>query len=530
MKRTLIFFMIISLIPVYCCKSSRSGNNLTASLRNDSGDAYYIDLKMGDDNNPGTIRKPLKTLNELNKRIKKKVSGIYFAGGQIFDGTLLLNDIIGTKKAPVIISSWGDGRAAINGNNKEAIRVENCQNLWINNLNIKGNGRKGGNISNGLSIVRSSNCLVEQLSAEGFQKSGLELFDCKDIQVKKVMAVNNGFCGINIMGSNTGLSGKILIQGCKAENNPGDPTILDNHSGNGILVGVSDSVTIDHCTATNNGWDMPRQGNGPVGIWAWQSNHVTIQYCISYRNKTSKNAKDGGGFDLDGGVTNSVIQYCLSYENQGAGYGLFQYPGASDWSNNVIRYCISINDAMTTEGAGSFFIWNGSAESNQLTNCMIYNNFVYNSATPVISYENASAHKNFSFCNNIFLGSGQLINGHTEGSSFAGNVWWSALGNIEFMEYGNLAEWAKATGQEMFKGKLVGMQTDPMLRGPFITSIADPYKLNSLEGYKLKSESPLRNRGVSVKSLFNIKEQVTDFYSNPVPLGDGPEPGINEVE
>jgi hypothetical protein len=152
--------------------------------------------------------------------------------------------------------------------------------------------------------------------AEGFQKSGVDLYNCRNSEVRNVIAYGNGFCGINVMGSHQDSSGNILIINCKAENNAGDPTILDNHSGNGILVGVSDSVIIDHCTATNNGWDMPRQGNGPVGIWTWMSDHVTIQYCISYRNKTSKGGKDGGGFDLDGGVTNSLIQYCLSYENE----------------------------------------------------------------------------------------------------------------------------------------------------------------------------------------------------------------------
>ena len=236
-------------------------------------------------------------------------------------------------------------------------------------------------------MTRTLSCLVEQVRAEGFQKSGVDLYDCKNMTLRKILVIDNGFCGINVIGSARNLSGNIMIQDCKAENNPGDPTNLDNHSGNGILVGVSDSVVIDHCSATNNGWDMPRQGNGPVGIWTWESDHVTIQYCISYRNKTSRNAKDGGGFDLDGGVTNSVIQYCLSYENQGAGYGLFQYAGASDWSNNVIRYCVSINDAQKTEGAGSFFIWNGSNDSHQLANCMIYNNVLYNSFAPIISFE-----------------------------------------------------------------------------------------------------------------------------------------------
>ena len=263
-------------------------------------------------------------------------------------------------------------------------------------------------------------------------------------------------------------------------------------------MGVSDSVIIDHCTATNNGWDMPRQGNGPVGIWTWQSDHVTIQYCISYRNKTSKGGKDGGGFDLDGGVTNSLVQYCLSYENEGAGYGLFQYWGASDWSHNIIRYCVSINDAHTTEGAGSFFIWNGSNESKQLAGCYIYNNVAYSTSAPVISFENASEHENFVFSNNIFLGSGKMISGKNSGSNFPGNVW----RNI----------------------------TDPVLNGPFIIDITDPYKLNTLEGLKLQSGSPLRDSGVEIRSMYGFDPPLTDFFGNPVPKGSAPEPGIHELQ
>jgi len=234
------------------------------------------------------------------------------------------------------------------------------------------------------------------------------------------------------MGSERKMSNNILIQNCRAENNPGDPSILNNHSGNGILVGVSDCVIIDHCTATNNGWDMPREGNGPVGIWAWESSHITIQYCVSYKNRTSRNGKDGGGFDLDGGVTNSVIQYCLSYENEGAGYGLFQYSGASRWSDNIIRYCTSINDGLKTAGSGGFFLWNGSGDDSQLTNCQIYNNLVYSDSVPVLSFENASAHKNFSFYNNIFIGSVQPISGHNSGSTFNGNTWWSMRRPYEY--------------------------------------------------------------------------------------------------
>jgi hypothetical protein len=322
----------------------------------------------------------------------------------------------------------------------------------------------------------------------------------------------------------------MIIRNCRAENNPGDPTNLDNHSGNGILVGVSDSVTIDHCSATGNGWDMPRQGNGPVGIWTWESDHIIIEYCISYRNKTSKNAKDGGGFDLDGGVTNSLIQYCLSYENQGSGYGLFQYSGASAWSHNIVRYCVSINDGQTTEGAGSIFIWNGSNDSNQLTDCMIYNNVVYNSRVPLISFEASSAHKNFVFCNNIFLGADYPISGNIKDSKFLGNDWWNIEGSPKFMGFSSMSEWAKETGQEMINGQFEGIQQDPELKGPLITDITDPYRLEKLYGYNLEPDSPLKNKGLDFKSIFGLVQPDKDFYGNPIPADVSPEPGIYKMK
>jgi hypothetical protein len=519
-KTQLLFTVLLSAATLSC--------NLNSPEKSVSKEAYFVNAETGNDKNPGTLRRPLKTISEANRRVLTNPGSIFLSGGQVFEGTLLLNNIHGTDSIPFIVGSYGEGRAIINGGNNESVRIENCKNIRINDLDLKGSGRKDGNTTNGLQLFRSTDCVVADIHAEGFQKSGVDLYNCKDVKVLNVIAFSNGFCGINVMGSHQDSSGNILIRDCKADNNAGDPTMLDNHSGNGILVGVSDSVIIDHCTATNNGWDMPREGNGPVGIWTWQSNHVTIQYCISYRNKTSKGGKDGGGFDLDGGVTNSLIQYCLSYENEGAGYGLFQYSGASDWSDNVIRYCVSINDAQTTEGAGSFFIWNGSDESRQLTNCYIYNNVVYSTSSPVISYENASEHENFIFSNNIFLGSGQMINGKNKGTRFRGNVWWKTGEDIRFMEYSSLIAWAKATGQETEEGKIIGIQTDPQLNGPFMTSITDPYKLINLSGYMLKPDSPLKNSGLNVDSIFGFDAPSTDFFGNTVPQGPAPEPGIHE--
>lgn len=528
--KNLSLFLVIIIISVVCCKSFRSDTKQSPLNESIDERGYFIDGINGSDTYPGTIKKPLKTIAEINLRMQKKAANICFAGGQTFEGNLLLNGINGNAANPVKIKSWGKGRAVINGGNEEAIKIENSGNIWILDLDLKGNGRNHGNKTNGLSVLQSRSCKIENISSSGFQKSGVALYNCSHSVIRRVNASENGFCGINIMGSARNLSGKILIQDCKAENNPGDPANLENHSGNGILVGVSDSVTIDHCVATNNGWDMPRKGNGPVGIWTWESDHVTIQYCISFRNKTSRNAKDGGGFDLDGGVTNSVIQYCLSYENQGAGYGLFQYAGASSWSGNTVRYCVSINDGQITEGAGSIFIWNGSDNGNQLKNCMIYNNVIFNSRAPVISYENSSAHKNFIFCNNIFVGSEEPISGVFTGSLFSGNDWWNMQGNNKFMKFSDLAEWAERSGQEKVKDHLVGMQVDPDFEGPLVTDLTDPYKLENLTGFKLKSRSQLKNRGLDIKAAYGIERPSKDFYGTSVSPGDGIEPGIFKMK
>ncbi|HAX92690.1 MAG TPA: hypothetical protein DCY25_01875 [Bacteroidales bacterium] len=471
------------------------------SCRNDSPYKprdYYLDNHLGNDKNPGTLRKPVRTISELNTRLVSHPGNIYFTSGQTFEGTLVLTGQKGPDSLPFLITTGGEGRATVNGGDCESFRIKNCENIRISNLDLTGAGRKDGNTTNGLQMVNCENCTVEDLTARGFQKSGVDLYNCRNAEIRNVTAYGNGFCGINIMGSSQDSSASILIKDCKAENNAGDPTILDNHSGNGILVGVSRNVTIDHCTATGNGWDMPRQGNGPVGIWAWMSDRVTIQYCISYRNRTSKGGKDGGGFDLDGGVTNSLIQYCLSYENEGAGYGLFQYPGAADWANNVIRYCISINDALTTDGAGSFFIWNGSDESSQLTGCYIYNNVVYSESAPAISYESASEHENFLFCNNIFVVSDIRISGRNTGSIYTANVWSSVA--------------------------------DPVLEGPFNTDLTDPYRLDTLAGLMLPAGSKIKDSGIQIQPMYGFAPPLTDFFGYPVPKGAAPDPGVHELD
>ncbi len=46
----------------------------------------------------------------------------------------------------------------------------------------------------------------------------------------------------------------------------------------------------------------------------------------------------------------------------------------------------------------------------------------------------------------------------------------------------------------------------------------------------LKPESPLKNRGIDIKSVSGFDPPSVDFFGNPIPQGSALEPGIHELK
>ena len=398
---------------------------------------YFVDGQSGNDDNPGTLEKPFKTIEQINSLQLQEGNSVLFAGSQSFPGTLKLKGISGSNEQPIVIGSFGNGRATINGANANSMLVDSCSWLQVKNLIFTGNGRLNGNTGSGLELRRTQNCSVDSIEASGFLWSGIKAVGGKNIRITNVYAHDNGFSGINVESDGQdsgGLEGSgaktfrnLYIANCVAENNPGCPAVKDNHSGNGILIGGVTNGTIEYCEAMNNGWDMPREGNGPVGIWAYQCDSITIQYCYAHDNKTSEKGKDGGGFDFDGGMTNSVMQFNFAANNEGAGYGLFQYYGASVWKNNIVRNNISYNDGRKNGQAG-FLMWIDQNLKDGISNCQIENNVVVNKYGHAVSFEPGN-YPGFNFTNNIFLTTEKsvtFVNGEYSGATFSGNQAWAA--------------------------------------------------------------------------------------------------------
>jgi len=492
---------------------------VSCNQQNTFGKAYYI-CHSGSQNNNGSLKHPF---NKLDSTIISKLDAgdtIYFKGGEVFETSLYVNSLNkGTKKNPIVITSFGKAKAIIKSDDRTGILVHNSQYLKIEKMRFIGSGRKNGNTKDGVCLSNCKHVSVSEMEIEGYQKSGLDIFCSSHVNAENIYAHDNGYAGIQVYGTygNKDAASDILIRHCFAENNPGDPTNLENHSGNGIVAGRCKNVTIEYCSATNNGWDMPRKGNGPVGIWAYEVDSVLIQYCISYKNKTSKGSQDGGGFDFDGGVTNSTIQYCLSYENEGAGYSLFQYKGASLWYNNVVRYCISENDGNVSNGMGGLFVWNSSEDPEELKDCYFYNNTIYNERGGAMCFESKSQNKNFFYYNNIFIGKDDLNKGADISGTFIGNDWFSLTGTGFNMKGArNFNQWTHSSGKELLNGKVVGLNLHPKFRNPGKTTLTDPTKLSEYDAYQLIENSPLRHKGLNPTKEFKLNTTNKDFNGDTV--------------
>lgn len=448
-----------------------------------NGKEFYINRLAGNDSNSGlTPENAWATISKVNSTVFHAGDSVFFCGGQIFTGTIRLKNQDGTEEQRITISSYGAGRATISGGNSEALIAHSSSFLSIQNLNFTGAGRKNGNTTSGIIFNVCNHVLIDSAGVSGFQKAGIKITDSENIRVTNVHAFENGFAGILTGDTHYKpfrlLSKNIYIGYCTAENNPGDPTVLNNHSGSGILVCGTDGAVVEYCLAKYNGWDQPWEGNGPIGIWAFHSNNIVFQHCISHNNRTNRKGWDGGGFDFDGGVTNSVMQYNLSYNNMGPGFGLYQYPGAAKWENNTVRYNISYNDGKEIDHC-ALQIWNGQTKGPEMKNALIYNNVFYNDSGHALKYKSGDV-PGLYYANNLFISKLAPVTGKHSKSVFDNNLY-------RMIENGQFA----------FKNDLNGIFEDPKLKLPVSPDslIENPRQLVDFEFFKPLPDSPAIGKG-----------------------------------
>ena len=107
------------------------------------GADYYVSPS-GDDTGPGTQAQPWQSIDKVNAWSFTAGDRIFFAGGEIFQGTLAFGaDETGTAADPVTVGSWGAGRAVIDGGSLRGVSIYNTAGLVLENLVVRGDWDAG---------------------------------------------------------------------------------------------------------------------------------------------------------------------------------------------------------------------------------------------------------------------------------------------------------------------------------------------------------------------------------------------------
>lgn len=513
----------------------------------------------GDDANSGVSpSRPWRSIARVNEHTFAPGDLILFRGGDRFDGNLVFDaSDKSSPLKPIRVGSYGRGRATIRAGLGTGLLVKDLGGFVVRDLIVEGTNRLG-NKGSGIKFINTlpgntklSFLRIENVEASRFGREGIYVggdppdksqSGYEDVRITNCVAHDNAYYGIYVTGvwdeRSTAYANKnVVIAYSTAYDNPGDPDYLENHSGSGILLDDVDTGRIEYCAAYNNGYLCNAKVGGPVGIWAHAANNVTIQYCTSYRNRTGKGL-DGGGFDFDGGVTNSVMQYNYSSGNDGAGYLIYTYKGAPHmFRNNIIRYNISENDGQKNTYSGLFVVNDGSG----VRDLEIYNNTIFVSpatrgGTPraVIVKRTENVH----FRNNLLMTTGGTllleVGEKQPGLLFQGNNYWSSGAAFRIEDagkiYDSLAAWRAAQSRETNAEAATGLSVDPGLHRPGAgETVSDPKHLSRLNAYRLRPGSPMIDAGLNLRLSFNLNVGGRDFWGNAIPQGNAFDVGAHEA-
>lgn len=406
-KISRILFAVLALVVVLALLTFPSFASVT-------GKTYYLDSINGDDANEGTdINAPLRTINGLIGAEFVPGTKILFRNGGEYECAATLT-CSGTKEAPIVISSYGEGEKAILKTNEKTdiLRLFDCSYITVSNLHLV--APNGGGIwidtynqtsegividnvyftdmqnykvhsrddfSNGASGARAA-VMVKGLPAKSrYAVNDLTITNCE------VYNCGNGFI---IWGSwndaqspwceteeeidpiyNKGL----LIKNCYLHDMDAEATVI----------GMCDGALVTHCRAINCCQGEGVDENGEIeyftaAMWFWGSENSTIQYC---EIAGQKNVGDGMAVDFDSHTNNCTYQYIYSHDNVRF---MCNCPNYSGHKKNTVRYCLSVNDnkGRSTTAAGAAGEHNFRFYNNTIINCgefqikNLYNAFFVN--------------------------------------------------------------------------------------------------------------------------------------------------------
>jgi regulation of enolase protein 1 (concanavalin A-like superfamily) len=513
---------------------------------------YYVSTTGSDANNGTSANSPWRSISKVNSISLHAGDSVLFKGGQTFYGSLEIGPKdAGNSTTPVTFGSY-DGQATINAGGADGATVSDASGIWFEDLNIVGTPssapQSGIDFQGYTAGVYYTNDRINDCSISGFWTAGV---------LVETSSSSGGFNGLQITNSSIYNNVEAGIQSCS--NAAGDTSLLnlyiaDNQvynnygdgfstcTGSGIELGNVTGAMVEYNDAYENG---SKGGNGGVGIWAYSANDVTFQYNRSYDNVT-KGGHDGDGFDFDADVSNSVMQYNYAYGNDGTGAQLDQWKNDSDFTNDIVRYNVLVNNARENN-YGNLEVW------GRVLNCYLYNNVIITSpgnsgGSSAIRVHNSTIAglyvSGVHFVDNILDTSGgaTLINipeQEAQGAknlTFTGNVYWTNGATATIIDgdktLNSLSQW-QAVGQETWEGQKYGLFANPDFAELASPAVAVPSSGSNptasvAAAYQLAANSPVLSQKLSITSMYGIGTGGKDFLGDSIASNAATVAGVDQ--
>ena len=536
---------------------------LGGAVTSASATTYYISPTGSDGNNGTSTSTPWQTIAKVNAGHFVAGDSVLFQGGQTFTGALVFsyatNIPASSATTLITVGSYGTGAAEILSNNtgtlSAAVTVNGINGIQVTGLTILGGGGTSPTTSNGVYILNQSgssksaitvnNCNISNFAGSSGSQSAEVYISGYYGALDTVSITNNQLHGANGVGSkdSNGIYGigsgenitNVVYSGNTVYNLGGLPA----NTGGGIVANCVNGGYLEYNIVHDVGGNSTSCG-GPGGVWCYESNNITIQFNEVYQVRpiTYTSGCDWIAYDLDGGVSHSVVQYNYSHNNFGTALLAYvQTVGGHAWGNNIYRYNISENDAIGSGSANQTAISITASPTNPL---QIYGNTIYmglknSTGLSVAMQSNNGVAVNLPtgsiIENNIFYILPQTYYGQTynqymyfpyglSGGTINNNVYYGGGTNqvwrVGSTQYTSFASYQSATGYDH-----ASLTSNPQLLNPGTggtlswTPSAHNGPQPAPSAYTLSPTSPDFNVGATISGA------TWDYYGNAVPNGVG---------
>ncbi|WP_438348746.1 S-layer homology domain-containing protein [Paenibacillus sp. FA6] len=567
LSASLVAMMIIPALPVQ--QVSAAPENMGAEkigTRVVSGTTYYVS-NGGDDNNDGKSEaKSWATLEKVNNQHFQPGDQILFKAGNVWNGSIKLREVSGTKVAPIIFDKYGsvdpDVRPIINGNGTTTTEVsaivknytgvkdktmsatiDVVDGSYLEFHNFELTNKNPNVVSQRAGInIRTASTTVQEWEANRHQGIVIKNNYVHDVDgnptgwkvgsggililgnITDVLVEGNIVKHVDIEGiRNAGLYKEgdinanfprvfedIIFNNNYVEDTQGDAFVMSNVGKNGRM---EYNTVVKHSSKNVGNVNY-------AGLWVIGVKDMIMQYNEVYGGVYGYN--DGQAFDVDMFCEGTLYQYNYSHSNRG---GFILFMGGS--KNSLVRYNVSVNDG---DGRYIFHYLPTSAGDAPL----IHNNTFFtdsNINTKLIS----DPGKYLRFYNNIFYSKANTTLGQDRfaGGEVKNNIFYPGTGYQDAVLTGiSLADNLFESPQFARAGE------EP---NDIINMANGMFDVEKLNGYKLLPGSPAIDAGLDMstitpsvwptadKDFFNnsLTDGKVDIgaheYSNDAPINQSPE-------